>query len=97
MKNHGYKVADKDVIWKHIFDFYQIDSQKFVRAAPNLLLRHVTLPPFSHLKVSLATQVFPPDFVLFVCFVIHMLLFFLHMDLIKKMYGNLNSPNNQIW
>ena len=57
LKNHGFHVDGQDVLWEHIQDFYDKDSAKPVRLAPRLTRKHLTMPPFAALSVSLATQV----------------------------------------
>ena len=57
LKKHGFQVADKDVRWKHIADFYAADSKLPIKMAPKLTQKHIELPPFSPLRVKLATQV----------------------------------------
>ena len=52
---------DNDVIsWKYIAQMYQIDSANCLamRLAPKLTKGHITLPPFSKMKVKRAAQVF---------------------------------------
>ncbi|KAK0151073.1 hypothetical protein N1851_007764 [Merluccius polli] len=50
--------ARKDVLWCHISNFYEIDKLHTIRMAPKLTERHISLPAFSKMRVSLATQVF---------------------------------------
>lgn len=49
---------DQTVSWKHIVAFYSKDTTLKIRMAPKLTERHINLPAFSAMKVSLATQVF---------------------------------------
>ena len=56
-KKHGFQVDGKDVIWDHVKEFFDIDQSKPVRLAPKLTKQHIDLPPFSPLRVRLATQV----------------------------------------
>ncbi|KAK0131128.1 Transposable element P transposase [Merluccius polli] len=55
---YGIKIQGKDVFWRHISNFYEIDKLHTIRMAPKLTERHISLPAFSKMRVSLATQVF---------------------------------------
>lgn len=57
LKKHGFVVDGKDIAWKYIQEFHDKDSSKPTRLAPRLTSRHLNLPPFSTLRVKLATQV----------------------------------------
>ena len=57
LKKHGYVVDGHDVLWEHIQQFFDMDSAKPVRLAPRLTRKHLELPPFAPLNVSLAAQV----------------------------------------
>ena len=57
LKNNGFEVSGKDVGWTCIQEFYDKDSSKQTRLAPKLRQKHLDLPPFSRLRVRLATQV----------------------------------------
>lgn len=57
LKKNGFLVDGESVAWQHVQDFYEKDSSKPIRLAPRLTHRHLTLPPFSPLRVKLATQV----------------------------------------
>ena len=48
---------DGSTSWEVLKDFYHKDKEFHVRMAPKLKEKHITLPPFSYLKVSLAVQV----------------------------------------
>jgi hypothetical protein len=48
---------NKTAKWKDIVDFYKLDEQQRFRLAPKLTKKHIELPPFSKMKVKLATQV----------------------------------------
>jgi hypothetical protein len=56
-KKHGYTIHDNDIMWTHLKEFYEKDCSKPIRMAPRLTRRHIELPPFAALRVSLATQV----------------------------------------
>lgn len=56
-KKHGFTIDGNDILWQHLRDFYNADSSKAIRMAPKLKKTHVDLPPFSPLRVRLATQV----------------------------------------
>ena len=57
LKNHGYTIETHDINWQHINDFYEADISKPIRMAPRLSKKHIDLPPFAALRVSLAAQV----------------------------------------
>ena len=57
LKNSGLTVGGKDVLWRHIRSFYDLDSSKPIRMAPRLTKKHLDLPPFAPLRVRLATQI----------------------------------------
>lgn len=57
LKNHGFVVNGKDVLWQHLRDFYDADSSQAVRLAPRLTRMHLDLPPFAPLRVCFATQI----------------------------------------
>ena len=44
-------------MWKHIEDFYDLDSRSPIRMAPKLTRKHIDLPAFTNMRVKLATQV----------------------------------------
>ena len=48
----------KIVKWKFIDDYFKIDQQRRFRLCPKLTLDHITLTPFSKMKVQLATHIF---------------------------------------
>ena len=56
-KNHGFVIDGKDILWQHVKEFYDADSSKPIKMAPKLRKKHIHLPPFSPLRVRLATQV----------------------------------------
>ena len=56
-KKHGFALDGKDILWIHVRDFYNADSSKPITMAPKLKKTHLDLPPFSPLRVKLATQV----------------------------------------
>ena len=55
LKNHGYTIETHDINWQHINDFYEADISKPILMAPRLSKKHVDLPPFAALRVSLAS------------------------------------------
>ena len=52
------QIEGKHAQWKHFEMFYDIDSQNSIRMAPKITKKHVSLPPFTNMRVRLATQVF---------------------------------------
>ena len=52
------KTQGKTVLWKHISQFYELDKLHTIRMAPKLTDKHILLPAFSKMRVSLAAQVF---------------------------------------
>lgn len=50
--------AEGTAKWNHISQFFEQDIVKVYRLAPRLKAKHVNLPPFSQMKVKLASQVF---------------------------------------
>lgn len=57
LKKSGFSTDRGDISWQHIVDFYNFDKQSPIRLAPRLTEKHITLPPFSTLRVKYATQV----------------------------------------
>jgi hypothetical protein len=57
LKKSGFTVEDNNITWKYVEQFYAIDSSLPIRMAPRLSYKHVSLPPFTAMKVSLAAQV----------------------------------------
>ena len=57
LKLYGFDINGASISWIHIVKFFEQDSSSPIRLAPKLTKRHLTVPPFSHLRVSLATQV----------------------------------------
>ena len=57
LKRNGFIVDGNKIAWKHIERFYAIDASLPIRMAPRLTERHIALPAFSSMKVSLAAQV----------------------------------------
>ncbi|GFN73813.1 transposable element p transposase [Plakobranchus ocellatus] len=57
LKTHGFTLYEQPVLWSHIQQFYDHDSELPIRLAPKLTKRHIELPNFAKLKVSLAVQV----------------------------------------
>ena len=52
----NYKYDDVEVRWQYIVDFYNRDKTIHIRMAPKLTDKHITLPPFSAMRVNLAAQ-----------------------------------------
>lgn len=52
------KVGGHDLTWRHLEDFFNQDKRSVIRMAPKLTERHIHLPPFTNMRVKLATQVF---------------------------------------
>ncbi|GFO19473.1 THAP domain-containing protein [Plakobranchus ocellatus] len=52
-----FNIPNPPVLWSHIQQFYDHDSELPIRLAPKLTKRHIELPNFAKLKVSLAVQV----------------------------------------
>ena len=57
LKRSGFQVMNEQVSWKYVEQFYDIDSSLPIRMAPKLTAKHINLPPFTAMRVSLATQV----------------------------------------
>ena len=55
-KKSNYKYGDVEVKWECIVDFYNMDKVMSIRMAPKLTDKHIIVPPFSTMKVSLAAQ-----------------------------------------
>ncbi|XP_030228789.1 uncharacterized protein LOC115555886 [Gadus morhua] len=55
---HALQTQGKTVLWKHISQFYELDKLHTIRMAPKLTDKHILLPAFSKMRVSLAAQVF---------------------------------------
>ena len=56
-KKHGFVIDGHDILWDHVKMFFDQDSPMPIRLAPKLKKKHIDLPPFSPLRVRLATQV----------------------------------------
>ena len=60
LKKYGFEIIEEDVVhealWEHIVEFFTFDSSLSIRMAPKLTQRHTDLPPFSPMRVNLATQ-----------------------------------------
>ena len=52
----NYKYDDVEVRWQYIVDFYNRDKTMHIRMAPKPTDKHITLPPFSVMRVNLAAQ-----------------------------------------
>ena len=57
LKKSGFLVHGKEVSWSYIEKFYYFDQDLSIRMAPKLTPKHIELPPFSAMRVRLATQV----------------------------------------
>ena len=57
LKNHGFEVEGQDVLWSYVEEFFNRDSENHIRLAPRLTQKHISLPPFTPMRVYLATQV----------------------------------------
>ena len=57
LKKHGLQVHGHDVKWKYIEELFNLDVTFPIRMAPKLTSKHIELPPFSSMRVKLATQV----------------------------------------
>ncbi|XP_025107337.1 uncharacterized protein LOC112572044 [Pomacea canaliculata] len=57
LKKHGFLVNGSLCSWEHVENFFKFDKQNSVRMAPKLTEKHMILPPFSKMNVSLAAQV----------------------------------------
>ena len=54
---NGYIVDGKEVLWNYVLKFYEVDKSLKIRMAPKLSEKHVSLAPFSKMRVNLAVQV----------------------------------------
>ena len=45
------------MLWSYILKFYEVDKSLKIRMAPKLAEKHITLAPFSKMRVNLAVQV----------------------------------------
>ena len=61
MRNHfrktGFAMGETNIRWQYVEEFYELDSSLPIRMAPKLTRKHIDLPPFSAMRVKLATQV----------------------------------------
>ncbi|XP_076150575.1 uncharacterized protein LOC143134015 [Alosa pseudoharengus] len=57
LKRHPINIQGKEVSWRHLEEFYLKDKTGVIRMAPKLTERHIYLPPFTNMRVKLATQV----------------------------------------
>ena len=57
LKHTGFKQNDLIISWEYIKAFYSHDRKTPIRLAPKLTAKHVFLPAFTNMKVSLAAQV----------------------------------------
>ena len=51
------QVGNATVSWKYVKEFFNYDSKLPIKMAPKLSLKHIEVPPFSKMRVKLATQV----------------------------------------
>ena len=56
-KKHGFVIGDNEIKWDHVVRFFEKDSSQQIRLAPKLTKKHIELPPFAPLRVSLDAQV----------------------------------------
>ena len=54
---HGFLYNGVPIQWQYIVQFYTFDKANNIRMAPKLSEKHVTLPPFTAMRVNLAAQV----------------------------------------
>ena len=57
LKQHIFVVDGHKVNWNYIVEFYNHDSKLPLRTAPKLTAKHIELPPFTKMRVCLASQV----------------------------------------
>lgn len=57
LKKHNIQIDENLINWKHIVDFYNIDSKLPIRMAPKLTQKHISLPPFTVMRVKYAVQI----------------------------------------
>ena len=57
LKQHIFVVDGHEVNWNYIVEFYNHDSKLPLRMAPKLTSKHIELPPFTKMRVCLASQV----------------------------------------
>lgn len=57
LKKGDLSLGDQSVSWQYIEAFYNFDKDMKIRMAPKLTERHISLPPFTSMRVSLAAQV----------------------------------------
>ncbi|CAI6375686.1 unnamed protein product [Macrosiphum euphorbiae] len=55
-KKYNFSCDQEKYSWQHIVTFYNLDKDKKPRLAPKLNKIHLELPPFSPMRVCLATQ-----------------------------------------
>jgi len=58
LKKYDFIYKNEVYSWSDIIQFYNIDKNKVPRLAPKLKDQHIQLPPFSPMRVCLATQTF---------------------------------------
>jgi hypothetical protein len=56
LMKHDLIVNSNVISLKYIVDFYERDSKQTVKLAPKLTEKHLTLPPFSAMRVRLAAH-----------------------------------------
>lgn len=57
LKNHGFLVNKQLASWTDLVELFQQDGRRKIRMVPRLTQKHIALPAFSSMNVSLATQV----------------------------------------
>ena len=56
LKSSDFLIGEDHIKWTYIEDFYNRDSKLPIRMAPKLTQKHIVLPPFTKMRVSLAAQ-----------------------------------------
>lgn len=56
-KKSGFIVDTDTIKWEYVEQFQKFNSSMSIKLAPKLTERHITIPPFSAMRVRLATQV----------------------------------------
>jgi len=54
---HDFEIDGHAIKWSYIKQFYKCDSKLSIRLAPKITEKHLDLPPFAAMRVSLAAQV----------------------------------------
>lgn len=56
LKHYNFKLFDKLIKWEYLEKLYFIDKDMNPRLCPKVKLNHLNLPPFTPMRVCLATQ-----------------------------------------